>query len=116
MKALLKNLPEVYLLLSILYYWFASSITNWIAIALLITFVLVWIKKVKPLAIGFSVLFIILNLFMVLALFSELSEFEVFNSEAKTLLLVGLTYLGFNLLAGTAILLKHIPISTKQLS
>ena len=55
-----------------------------------------------------AAIFILLNLFMVLALLSELNEFTSFNERAKELLLFGCLYLGLNLTVGVVMLVKYV--------
>ena len=53
-----------------------------------------------------ALLFLILSLYMVLALISELSEFATFNTDAKLMLGVGAAWLGLNIILAIAMLIK----------
>ena len=57
-----------------------------------------------------SAIFIFLNLFMVLALISELSEFEVANQNYNNLFIVGSLYLGINLVVGGVMFIKYLKL------
>ncbi|MCT4629945.1 hypothetical protein [Winogradskyella sp.] len=115
-KALKSLLPELLILGSILYYWIASSLLNPIAIVLFIIIGYQIIKQKSGLGIIISLIFIILNLYMVLALFSELSEFKSANHDFKIMLLVGGLYLGLNLFLGFSMLIKYLKkANAKQL-
>lgn len=49
---------------------------------------------------------------MVLALLSELSEFNTFNKNARNLIIGGTIYLGLNLLMAICMLGKYVGIIT----
>lgn len=101
--------PEIYLLGATLYYWFlTSNVFNPIAIILLLilTYQLVYKKLTTGVIIAF--VFIVLNLYMVLALISELSEFSEPTSNYNQLLIFGTLFLGINLIAGAFMLWKFI--------
>jgi hypothetical protein len=53
---------------------------------------------------------------MLFALASEFSEFKIFNSDAKKLLIFGLLYLGLNLIFGTWLLVKYASETEKTLN
>ena len=81
-----------------------------IAIGLLVILLYQVIRK-KPLSgLLISAVFIFLNLFMVLALISELSEFEVVNQNYNNLIIFGSLYLGLNLLVGGIMFLKYLKL------
>lgn len=108
-----KVLPEYYLVASVLFYWFfTGTVLNLIAIVLLLVlgFQLVYQKAGLGIAIG--ILFLLLNLFMVLALVSELSEFTEFTSSFYELLVVGSLYLGTNILVSTMMIWKYTKSKT----
>ncbi|WP_299129216.1 hypothetical protein [uncultured Winogradskyella sp.] len=107
-KTIKPLLPELFILASLLYYWMASSWLNPIAITLIviISFQILKQKIVSGIIIGF--IFILLNLYMVLALISELSEFKSVTDSFKIMLLVGSFYLGINIISGSFMLIKYI--------
>lgn len=93
MKKFLIAAPEFLLIGSVLFYWVSTAnVLNPIAIVLILILVLQIIFKNKLVRLVIPSLLIVASLYMLLALFSEFREFPEFNSEAKTLLLVGLTY------------------------
>lgn len=108
-KQILKLSPEFYLLAATIYYWtLTANVVNPIAIGLLciIVFQLVFKKTISGLMI--SGLFIVLNLYLILALVSELSEFTEASSSYYKLLTVGSLFLGFNIIAGSFMFWKYI--------
>jgi hypothetical protein len=101
--------PELYLIGATLYYWFlTATLLNPIAIVLLaiLGFQLIYKKGTTGLII--ASLFIVLNLYMVLALISELSEFTSANEQWTKLLLFGTLFLGINLVAGGFMFWKYL--------
>lgn len=101
--------PELYLLLSVIYYWSLTAlIINPLAISLAIVLGFqIWSRN-KALGIGISVVFLLLNFFLVLALLSELSEFTEFNKNAILLLTVGSLYLGLNIFFSGVLLYRYL--------
>ncbi|MDH7448183.1 hypothetical protein [Aquimarina sp. 2201CG14-23] len=101
--------PEIYLICATLYYWFlTSNLFNPIAIILLT--ILVYQTIYKKLTIGLIIasLFIVLNLYMVLALISELSEFPESNENFMKLLIFGTLFLGINLIVAVYMFWKYV--------
>jgi len=116
MKILKSYLSETYLLIAIIYYWSLTAIAaNWFALALLVILGILIVTKNKVLGMTIAIFLIIINLYMFLALASELSEFEVFNTDAKKLLGVGALFLGLNLLFSTLMLFKYAKLPSKKL-
>jgi hypothetical protein len=114
MKALKQYIPEIYFVIAILYYWsLTASMVNWIAIIGLIIILFLIVTKNKITGIITSSLIIAANLFLFLALFSELTEFTSFNSEAKKLLFIGALFLGLNLFVSVLMLLKYAGIKNQ---
>ena len=110
-KQLSSYLPELFLIVSVLYYWIlTSNIFNPFAIGLLVILVYQIIKKKITLGIIISGVFIVLNLLMVLALISELSEFEVGNQNYKNLIIFGSLYLSLNLIMAGFKLFKYLKL------
>lgn len=102
------RLPEIYMLLSVFYYWFlTSNVWNPIAIVLILILAVHLFFQKQIMGIVISSLFICMNLFLFLALISEFSEFPAGDPEGKTLLTYGLIYLGLNFMTGLAMLIKH---------
>lgn len=93
MKKLVLEIPEYFLIAAVLFYWVSTAnALNLFAISLLILLILQIIFKNKILGTLIPIVLILACLFLLLALFSEFREFPSFNSEAKTLVFVGLTY------------------------
>jgi len=109
MKILKSNpylfLANMYILLSILYYWLETlSGFNPIAYSLFIVFGLHLFAAKGKLKFIFPSIFLLINLYMFLALFSEFREFKTLNKDAMLLLGVGILYLGLNVLSAVTIL------------
>jgi hypothetical protein len=107
-KAIKPILPELFIFGSVIYYWLASSLLNPIALGLIaiLSYQIISKKSISGLLI--SGIFILLNLFLILALLSEASEFNTFNQNYYNLIIFGSIYIGFNLLAGTLMFLKYL--------
>lgn len=108
MKKWLKFIPEIYFLISVLYYCsMTPSIWNPFAVALLSIIILQLILKSRILGVLLSLLLIFANLFMFLALLSEYHEFNKATKEARELILFGSLYLGLNMLMAVLLLIKY---------
>ncbi|MDT0557617.1 hypothetical protein RM697_03100 [Ichthyenterobacterium sp. W332] len=112
MKTLKLYLPELYLIAAIIiYYISAALIVNWMAFGLLVIVAVLLITKHKVFGICVGLCLVIINLYMVLALLSELSEFETFNNDALQLLVLGSLFLGLNLLFSGMLIYKNLKAS-----
>jgi hypothetical protein len=97
-KQLKKWIPEIYLIASVVVYWvMTGTLFNLIAILLLLVLAALIVIKNNLLGITISLVLLILNLYMVLALVSELMDFPSFNRDAQKMLLFGSTYFGLNI-------------------
>ena len=115
-KTIKPLLPELFILGSILYYWIASSWLNPLAISLLFIIGFQIIKQKIISGIILATIFILMNLYMVLALFSELSEFQSATDDFITMLLVGGIYISLNVFMGFIMLIKYLKkANAKQL-
>ena len=101
-------IPELFMLASAIYYWLATSLFNPIALCLILVVGFQIYKQNTGLGFFMAFVFIGLNLFMVLALISELSEFQTTNRSYVIRLTVGSLYLLANLITGTFMLIKYI--------
>lgn len=102
-------IPEIYLLVSVLYYWsLTHSTINPYAIGLILIIAFQIFFRVKSTGILISAIFIGLNFFLILALMSELSEFPEFNSKAKKMAFVGFGYLILNITIGSWMFVKYL--------
>ncbi len=107
LKQIQKWIPELYLLFSAICYWVATStLFNPVGICLVALLLALFTWKTKTLGIIVSLLFLILSLYMVLALVSEISHFSTFNTKAKVMLAVSGTWLGLNILLASMMLIK----------
>ncbi|MEY8848430.1 hypothetical protein AB9K26_06430 [Psychroserpens sp. XS_ASV72] len=114
-KTILLAIPEYVLILSVLFYWFSAGLTiNYIAIALLAILIYQIIFKNKVIGIIIPIVLILTCLYMLLALFSEVREFPTLNSEATTLLIVGLLYFLTTMFIAVVMLFKYAIIPNKK--
>lgn len=114
MKKIKSRIPELFLIIATFYYWSLTAIAvNWFAIVLLGLLLFLIVSQHKTLGMVFSIVLILINLYLILAMLSEFSEFTEFNDAAKKLLLVGSAFIGLNLLFSTLLVIKYAkkPIS-----
>lgn len=101
--------PELFLIASVVYYWIlTANLFNPFAIGLLAILFYQTVTKKSTLGVIISVAVIVLTLFLVLALLSELSEFEAVNQNYNNLLIFGTLYLVTNLILGSTMLIKYL--------
>lgn len=99
-------LPEIYIFASVILYWSMTTLLNPIAISLAAVLgIFLWLKN-RALGISIASVFFLLNLYMVLAMISELNEFSTFNWRAFELLAGGSLYLGLNIFVSVRMLIK----------
>lgn len=107
-KQILIQFPEYYLVaLAILGAFILPFSLNPFAIGLAIVLTLQIIFKSKTFGLIFASLFLIANLFMLIALTTGLKQFPAFNANAKQLLFGGLALFGFNLFVSGIMLVKY---------
>ena len=100
-------LGEIYLIASVLFYWVISgTILNPVGIGLLLILLILIIGENPVFAWVISMLFLLLNLYLVLAMVDELNEFTEFNRRAMELLAGGCIYLGLNIVVSLWMLVK----------
>lgn len=115
-KSAFRWLPEVFLTASVLYYWFlTSTLLNPFAIGLLAILIAQFYYNKRSVGITLGAVVSVLTLYMFLALFSEVSEFNPFYPEGLKLLTIGTLYLGATLFASISLLVKHIPQPSKKI-
>lgn len=113
-KKIIPYIPELYLLISVLYYWsLTASLFNPYAIGLLVLVVFQILTYNKITGILISSIFIILSFYMILAIIDELLEFTEFNSDAKTMVVIGFSYLIINIVMGCWMLIKYLTNQNK---
>lgn len=89
----LSNLVEYLLIIAVLFYWHGTSnLLNPIAIGLLAVLIFQIIFKNKVVGVLIPCVLMLLSMYMILALVSEVNEFESFNRDAQSLLFIGLAY------------------------
>ncbi|WP_138434318.1 hypothetical protein [Winogradskyella algicola] len=109
LKKIKPHISELFLIASVIYYWvLTANLLNPFAIGLLAVLAYQIVNKKATLGLIISITVIALTLFLVLALFSELSEFEVANQNYTNLLIFGILYLGTNLVLGGTMLVKYL--------
>lgn len=110
-------LPELYFLASVLFYYISAAVVfNIIAIILfaVIAQQLYFRKSFSGLLIGS--LLLLVNVCLILALTSELSEYASFNTSAQKLAFAGFTWIGLNMMAGIMMLKKYSSTKKPELS
>lgn len=108
LKRILEVAPEYVLLTSVLFYWISSSLSNPIAIVLLVVIVLQLIFKNKMAGFFIGMSLLMFTVYMFMALFSELNEFPEFDSSATRLLVIGTLYLSVTLTASIMLIVKSL--------
>lgn len=105
------SIPELFLMASVTYYWtLTSNLLNPFAIVLLALLSYQILTKKPTLGLVIASVVILLTLFMVLALLSELSEFEVINQNYKNLFIFGSLYIGLNLILAGFMFFKYLKL------
>jgi len=107
--------PEIYLTFATIYYWILTpNLFNPIAVVLLAILTYQIIYKNSTIGLVISSLFLVLNLYLVLALISELHEFTEVNDGFIKLILIGSIFLGLNIIVSIIMLIKYINIKDKK--
>lgn len=92
-KQILLKLPEYLLMAAVMFYWVsAGMVINPVAIVLIVILILQIIFKNRTIGLVIPIVLIMTCLYMLMALISEFNEFPTFNTDAKKLLFVGLSY------------------------
>ena len=107
-KIFILQLPEYLLIAVVFFYWFSTALpVNYIAIGLIIILIFQIILKNRILGIIIPSVLILASLYMLLALTSEFNEFLTFNSDAKELLFVGLSYFISSIIVSGIMIYKY---------
>ncbi len=102
-------IPELFLIASVLYYWIlTSNLFNPYAIGLLAILIFQVFSTKVTLGLIISTVVIALTSFMVLALISELSEFDATSENFNNLLIFGSSYLGLILIMAGFMFFKYL--------
>ncbi|NNL16080.1 MAG: hypothetical protein HKO81_05505 [Flavobacteriaceae bacterium] len=105
----IRFIPEVFMLLSVIYYWsLTGSLRNLVAIVLILLLLFQIITRTRVTGIIISSIFVLLNCYLILALLSELNEFSTFNSDAKKLAFFGFSYITLNIIMGASMLVIYL--------
>jgi|SRR5690606_7452698 len=111
----LSNLVEYLLITAVLFYWHGTSnLLNPFAIGLLAVLIFQIIFKNKVVGILIPCVLILLSMYMILALFAEVNEFESFNSDAQRLLFIGLAYFLGTILISFLMIWKYLIKSERE--
>ena len=107
-KRILLKFPEYYLIvLTFLAGYKPPFFINPIAIGLIVILILQIIYKNKIAGIVIAGFFIVINVYMLLALISEFSEFPTLNADALQLLLGGLLLIVLNLFVSAVMIFNY---------
>jgi len=107
-KIFILQLPEYLLIAAVVFYWFSAGLAvNYIAIGLIMVLILQIIFKNRIVGIIIPSILIMICLYMLLALMSEFNEFLTFNSDAKELLFVGLSYFISSIIVSLIMIYKY---------
>ena len=109
MKTIFLKIPEYYFMaLAVLAGYSPPFNFNpvFIGIIVIISLQIIFKNKISGLILG--VLFFLINLYFLVALFSELNEFTYFNGSAMQLSIAGLTIWLLNGLVSSAMIYKYI--------
>ena len=107
-RTFILQLPEYLLIAAVIFYWFSAGLSvNYIAIGLITVLILQIIYKIRIVGIIIPSVLVMISLYMLLALMSELNEFLTFNSDAKELLFIGLSYFMSTIIASGIMIYKY---------
>ena len=111
----LLNSAEYFLVLAVLVYWHGTSnLLNPFAIGLLAVLIFQIIFKNNVIGVLIPCVLILLSMYMILALFAEVNEFESFNSDAQRLLFIGLAYFLGTIMVSFLMIWKYLVRSTNK--
>lgn len=113
--SLLSNLIEYLLIITVLFNWHGTSnLLNPFAIGLLAVLIFQIILKNNVIGVLIPCVLILLSMYMILALLSEVNEFESFNSDAQRLLFIGLAYFLGTIMVSFLMIWKYLVRSTNK--
>ena len=94
-KSVSKWYPELFLIVSVIIYWALSAIlVNPVAISLVVLLVAQLRFKNKTFGVALSFIFMLLSLYMMLAIFSDIVNLDFFYPRGLLMLCFGVLYLG----------------------
>lgn len=113
--SLILNSAEYFLVIAVLIYWHGTSnLLNPFAIGLLAVLIFQIIFKNNIIGVLIPCILTLLSMYMLLALFSEVNEFESFNSDAQRLLFIGLAYFLGTIMISFLMIWKYLERSTNK--
>ncbi len=116
-KRIVFQLPEYILIIAVIFYWgSAGMVVNPIAIGLIIGLVLQIIFKNRIVGIIIPSLLILTSFYMLFALMYEFNEFPTFNTDAKRLLFVGLSYFVTTMIVSGIMIYKYTTMESRIVS
>lgn len=109
LKYISKNFPELFLILSTLFYWLSAGLAiNYIAIVLITIVILQLIYKNKGTGIAIGVIFSLIFCYMFLALLSDVVNFDSMTTERWYAIGAFVLYFGSGLISGIVMTSKYI--------
>ena len=108
-KQLFFLVPELLLIVLTAFYWVSSgSFVNPIAIGLIVLLFIQFFLRNDYLGVVIPILVVLASIYLMLALFSEMGEFQVWDSGARRLLIVGLPFLIATIASSVLMIRKYI--------
>lgn len=102
-------IPEIYLIVATLYYWtLTSNIFNPFAIVLVLILTYQIVSKNAITGLIIATVFLLLNLYLVLALLSELNDFNNTDKDFRLLFIFGNLFIGLNICFSIIMLIKYL--------
>ena len=93
-KQLFFAVPELLLIALTAFYWVSSgTFVNPIAIGLIVLLLIQFFLRNDYLGVVIPILIVLASSYLMLALFSEIGEFQVWDSGARRLLIIGFLFL-----------------------
>ena len=114
-KPLFYWMPELYLILAMIFYWVSTAtLLNPITFVLSVCLISQLIFNKKGMGIFLGSLLVILNLYLFFALFSGRIAISVFTISAQKFLFIGSGFITLNILMSIKLLLKHVNLHPKR--
>lgn len=117
MKVLNTYKAEIYLLIMLMMYVFPiGDFVNWFGIILILLVGTLIVTKNRVLGVLFGSAILVISLFLIFALISELSEFTEYNKAFFKMLGVGSLMIIANIFFSIVLILKYSKVDKLQLS
>jgi len=105
----MKRYVEILLIFSVVFYWVSTAnILNPIAISLMAILLYQLWSQNKTTGMILGSIYLLLNLYLILALMSEFSEFPSGDIEGLKMLLIGMSFIGVNIFLSICLLRKSV--------